>query len=137
MAFWWGVLIVAVAATAAFASDAAEICGRSFDDPHALLQTMRSDPQFEPLSGNDFYIAFAALDDRTVWTFTTPQHEAYPAVACRTLSRNDDDAWQVETHIRCWGTQSVCDRLRDAFDKLDRDMADYLERQQQQSGNGI
>lgn len=70
-----------------------------------------------------------AVAAAAVWTFTTPQHEAYPAVVCRFLMEKDG-SFSVATEAHCFGTQAACDRMMAAFGQLDRGMAEYIKRQQ-------
>ena len=50
----------------------------------------------------------------TLWTFTPPDHEAYPAVVKRVITQEKDNVY-VQMTALCQAEKPACDRLFDRF----------------------
>ena len=68
-------------------------------------------------------------DGLTMWSFTPPDHPAYPAVA-RRVFYEDQKGWNVTMSIHCEADKVVCDQFVRDFEKLNEDMREYIEKDQ-------
>jgi hypothetical protein len=90
----------------------------------ASLKT-RSDVSIEVSQG---WTIVTEADGLTTWSFTPPDHRAYPAVAKRTLYQ-DQDGWHIKMNIRCEAEKAVCDQFVRDFEALNQQMLQAIEHQ--------
>jgi hypothetical protein len=69
-------------------------------------------------------------DGMTLWSFTPPNHPAYPAAVKRALVEKDG-AWHVEMNALCQADKAACDKLMAEFRTLNDNMRESIERSHQ------
>jgi hypothetical protein len=67
-------------------------------------------------------------DGLTTWSFTPPNHPAYPAVAKRVLYR-DQDGWHLKMDILCDAETAACDQFARYFEALNEPIYQLIEHQ--------
>ena len=68
-------------------------------------------------------------DGLTTWSFTPPNHPAFPAVAKRVLYR-DQDGWHLKMNILCDAETAACDQFVRYFEALNEPIYQLIEQQQ-------
>lgn len=68
-------------------------------------------------------------DGLTTWSFTPPDHPAFPAVAKRVLYR-DQDGWHLKMDILCDAETAACDQFVTYFEALNEPIYQLIEQQQ-------
>jgi hypothetical protein len=68
-------------------------------------------------------------DGLTNWSFTPPDHSAYPAVAKRVLYR-DQDGWHLKMDILCEAEKVDCEQFVRDFEAINGPMYQYIEHHQ-------
>ena len=63
----------------------------------------------------------------TLWTFTPPGHEAYPAVVKRVITQQNDDLY-VQMTALCQAEKPACDRLFARFKQMNENARRAIER---------
>ena len=86
---------------------------------------LRNDVSIEVADG---WTIVTESDGLTTWSFTPPNHPAYPAVAKRTLYQ-DENGWQIRMNIRCEAEKEACDQFVRDFEALNEQMRQYIEQQ--------
>ena len=66
--------------------------------------------------------------DLTLWTFTPPNHPAYPAVVKRSAT-NQNGTWFIEMAAKCQAEKAFCDKLMADFRELNEAMREAIERE--------
>jgi hypothetical protein len=74
------------------------------------------------------WIMILEADGYTTWTFTPPEHPAYPTVAKRTIYQ-DENGWHIAMKVQCEAEQAACDDFVRQFDVINKEMLTHLEPQ--------
>jgi len=85
----------------------------------------RSDVSIEVSQG---WTIVTEADGLTTWSFTPPDHPAYPAVAKRTLYQ-DQDGWHIKMNVRCEAGKAACDQFVRDFEALNQQMLQAIQQQ--------
>lgn len=67
----------------------------------------------------------------TLWTFTPPGHEAYPAVVKRVITQEKDNVY-VQMTALCQAEKPACDRLFDRFKRMNEKARRAMQRRSAQ-----
>jgi hypothetical protein len=67
----------------------------------------------------------------TLWTFTPPGHEAYPAVVKRVIIQEKDNVF-VQMTALCQAEKPACDRLFDRFKRMNEKARRAMQRRSAQ-----
>ena len=86
----------------------------------------RDDVLIEVLQG---WTIVTEADGLTTWSFTPPNHPAFPAVAKRVLYR-DQDGWHLKMDILCDAETAACDQFVRYFEALNEPIYQFIEQQQ-------
>ena len=86
----------------------------------------RDDVSIEVLQG---WTIVTEADGLTTWSFTPPNHPAFPAVAKRVLYR-DQDGWHLKMDILCDAETAACDQFVSYFEALNEPIYQFIEQQQ-------
>lgn len=73
-------------------------------------------------------------DHYTLWTFTPPGHEAYPAVVKRVITPEKDGVYVHMTAL-CQAEKPACDRLFDRFKRINEKARRAMQRRSTQGVN--
>jgi hypothetical protein len=103
-------------------------CGEQFESVQALEALIRAKPGIKVLPSDPSIVSYSDSATNYIWNFATITHDAFPHVACRRLVEVDG-AFQVVTEISCGANKAVCDRLAAAYDALDRQMREAVEKE--------
>jgi len=108
-------------------TSAKENSGVGYPTVAAALETFkaRSDVKIYNQDGWTIVDEFAT---NVRWSFTPPNHPAYPAVVIRTLVKTDSGI-SLDMRLMCEASQSACDKLRADFDDINKKMRQSMERQ--------
>ena len=90
-------------------------------------RTIKSLPGVTVLPSDDSIVSYFDVN-HVIWNFSTTGSFAYPSVACRRVIDLDGNI-RVETQLICNASQDACDRLAAAYVKLDKEMTDFLNKQ--------
>ena len=100
------------------------LCGLSAASIPALQQQIAA--ALPAAEGDDRFAAYSDEANMRTWSFTTANHPAHPAAACRTLVQREGN-WHVVTEIECQSSRANCDALRREYEELDAAMRRSLE----------
>jgi hypothetical protein len=69
------------------------------------------------ISHPDGWLVVVDRPNGTVWSFTPPDHEAYPAVVKRKVVGREDGTY-IDMNVLCQAPKPPCDRLVESFREL-------------------
>jgi hypothetical protein len=122
-------LLSSIAAPASAGPGTGEVfCGEEFQSVEALEAIIKSKPGIKVLASDASVVSYSDPATNFVWNFATETNEAFPHVACRRLVQVDG-AFRVVTEISCGAEKAACDRLVAAYNDLDRQMREAVEKE--------
>lgn len=75
------------------------------------------------------------VEDRaagTFWSFTPPDHPAYPAAVKRMITERDGEVF-IETRTLCQAEKAACDKLVDEFTELNKEIVESARKEPETS----
>ncbi len=127
--FIGGLLLLSLTWVSARAGPEAQaFCGESFVSIEALEASIKSKPGITVLESDASTASYSDPATNFIWNFAKEPNEAFPYVACRRLVQVDG-AFQVVTEISCGAEKAACDRLAAAYNELDRQMREAVEKE--------
>jgi len=73
--------------------------------------------------------------ERSIWSFTPPEHPAHPAAIKRTLVLRDGAAF-IDMRALCQADKAACDKLIEEFNQLNARIRESMQRQAASNGGG-
>jgi hypothetical protein len=107
---------------------ALELCGRPAEAPDALYERVAKTEKLPEIHRDKGYVALHDKARQITWTFTLPGHPAHPAVVCREPVQ-EGNRWRIEMGVSCGAADAECEKLVDAFEKLNERLVQDLEKQ--------
>ena len=108
-------------------ASAQQLCGRKFSSNAQLFRDVTREPDSKLISEDSNYIVLSDERATTIWTFTTKEHPAYPAVICR-RPRQVGAEVVIKLEARCAGPRAACDALVAEFRTQDEQVKESLQR---------
>lgn len=65
-------------------------------------------------------------DERSIWSFTPPEHAAHPAAVKRTIYEQDG-AVRMRTNALCQASKTECDKLMEQFAELEQKIREHMQ----------
>jgi len=119
-------IVLGLAVIPALAED---LCGRPMEAPEALFQRLVKTEKLPEVHRDKPYVALHDKNKNTTWTFTVAGHPAHPSAVCRRLVQ-DGERWRIDMNASCSAPEAECEKLVNAFQELNQQMLDELEKQQ-------
>jgi hypothetical protein len=107
---------------------AQDLCGRPVEAPDALYERLAKTEKLPEIHRDKGYVALHDKARQVTWTFTLPGHPAHPSVICRQPVQ-EGKGWRIEMGVSCRAADAACEKLVDAFDKLNERLVQDLEKQ--------
>ena len=95
------------------------MCGLHGADSHDFLRQVKASTALHRTQDSARFELFVSDDGLTLWVFTRPTEDAYPAVTCRRLNRDGQGHWIAKRSLRCEAGRIACDSLVVEFQRLD------------------
>jgi hypothetical protein len=117
-------------------ADAAELCGVTYETGEDLVRTILCKPKLTPAPANPGFRAFSegGRELARIWAITEPGNIAHPSVVCRSVVGTEGNH-RVETQIECFSTKENCERLLEAYKRLDKQMLEDWENRRKERNN--
>ena len=124
-------ILALVEATAAFAQDAAS--GVGYKTVSAALESLRSMSGIDITTTKpDGWTIASDSKNNVQWSFTPPQHYAYPTVVKRALKLRPDGNIYIEMTALCEADKASCDKLIEEFKALNERIGQNVRRKLKQ-----
>ena len=107
---------------------AQDLCGRAVEAPDALYARLAKTEKLPEIHRDQGYIALHDKARQITWTFTLAGHPAHPSVVCREPVQ-EGNRWRIEMGVSCRAADAECEKLVDAFEKLNERLVQELEKQ--------
>lgn len=125
-------LLLSVAA--AKAQNTETVCGETYDSVESAMEIIRNRDDVEFNGSNTEYVAFASESEQKIWTFTTNNSHAHPALVCRQVVYVDDTV-SIRTTTLCEAEQADCEWLLGQFQALNEDVRKQMQEDREKAQN--
>lgn len=112
------------------------LCDREFASVSEAMDQLMQNPTTYQIPSDDLYNSYETnfQEIRELWTFTTENNAAHPAVVCRKIIETNGNI-QISTTAHCQAERKACDAMMLEFQQLDNELRDQIQDDMRNNSN--